>query len=142
MPDASVTYCPQTPWVFSGTVRENITFGAALDLDLYVDCSGSIPNPQQNFSYLALAGAIVVLSALRTGARVQATLWSGSRQFDTTNGFITDEMKLLRVLTGYLGGGTAFPNHMLVDRWRGADTSVRLERGCRVGCTTMRMLWL
>ena len=105
--------------IMGGTERDR----EPLDLDLYVDCSGSIPNPQQNFSYLALAGAIVVLSALRTGARVQATLWSGSRQFDTTNGFITDEMKLLRVLTGYLGGGTAFPNHMLVDTYsRRKDT--------------------
>ena len=41
-----------------------------LDLDLYVDCSGSMPNPQVNVSYLTLAGAIVALSALRAGARV------------------------------------------------------------------------
>lgn len=33
--DAAVTYCPQTPWVFSGTVQENILFGAPLDPDLY-----------------------------------------------------------------------------------------------------------
>jgi hypothetical protein len=84
-----------------------------LDLDLYVDCSGSIPNPQQSLSYLALAGTIVVLSAMRTGARVQATLWSGPGQFDKTPGFVSDERAVLRVLTGYLGGGTAFPNHIL-----------------------------
>ncbi len=84
-----------------------------VDLDLYVDCSGSMPDPQHSTSYLTLAGAIVVLSALRVGAKVQATLWSGARQFDTTKGFIRDEQKLLRVLTGYFGGGTAFPNHLL-----------------------------
>lgn len=95
--------------VMGGTERER----EPLDLDLYVDCSGSIPNPQQQFSFLALAGAIVVLSALRTGARVQATLWSGARQFDTTPGFVSDEQQILRVLTGYLGGGTAFPNHIV-----------------------------
>lgn len=89
-----------------------------LDLDLYVDCSGSIPNPQATFSYLALAGAIVVLSALRTGSRVQATLWSGTGQFDTTPGFIRDEKAILRVLTGFIGGGTAFPNHILVDTYQ------------------------
>ena len=58
-----------------------------VDLDLYVDCSGSMPNPQVMVSFLALAGAIVALSALRVGARVQATLWSGPRQFETTGGF-------------------------------------------------------
>ena len=96
---------------------------APLDLDLYVDCSGSIPNPQRSFSYLALAGAIVVLSALRTGAKVQITLWSGAGQFDTTPGFISDEQRLFRVLTGYLGGATAFPNHILRDTY--TERSVR-----------------
>jgi len=96
-----------------------------LDLDLYVDCSGSIPNPQKSYSYLTLAGAIVVISALRTGARVQATLWSGPRQFDTTHGFISDERLLLRVLTGYLGGGTAFPNHILRDTYLEGRTKRR-----------------
>lgn len=86
-----------------------------LDLDLYVDCSGSMPNPQHSTSYLALAGAIIALSALRTGARIQATLWSGVRQFLTTDGFVRDEAAVLRILTGYLGGGTAFPIHILRD---------------------------
>ena len=96
-----------------------------LDLDLYVDCSGSIPNPQQNFSYLALAGAIVVLSAFRAGARVQATLWSGAGQFDSTGGFVKDELSVLRVLTGYLGGGTAFPNHLLVETYSDRPETAR-----------------
>lgn len=86
-----------------------------LDLDLYVDSSGSIPNPQISVSYLTLAGAIVALSALRAGARVQATLWSGAGQFETTRGFITDELRLLQILTGYIGGATAFPIHILRD---------------------------
>ncbi|MEP7357970.1 MAG: VWA domain-containing protein, partial [Anaerolineales bacterium] len=70
-----------------------------LDLDLYVDSSGSMPNPQVSVSYLTLAGAIIALSALRAGARVQATLWSGARQFQTTPGFVTDQQKILEVLT-------------------------------------------
>lgn len=86
-----------------------------LDLDLYVDCSGSMPNPQRLTSFLTLAGAIVALSALRVGARVQATLWSGARQFITTAGFVRDEAAVLRILTGYLGGSTAFPIHILRD---------------------------
>lgn len=88
-----------------------------IDLDIYVDCSGSMPNPQHQESYLALAGAIMALSALRAGARVQATLWSGPGQFDVTKGFITDEKAILRVITGYISGGTAFPLHVLVDTY-------------------------
>ena len=89
-----------------------------LDLDLYVDCSGSMPNPQHATSFLTLAGAIVALSALRVGARVQATLWSGARQFITTDGFVRDEAAVLRILTGYLGGATAFPIHFLRDTFQ------------------------
>ena len=89
-----------------------------LDLDLYVDCSGSMPNPQVSTSFLTLAGAIIALSALRTGARVQATLWSGARQFLKTDGFVRDEAAVLRILTGYLGGATAFPIHILRDTFQ------------------------
>jgi hypothetical protein len=88
-----------------------------LDLDIYVDSSGSMANPQVQVSYPALAGAIVCLSALRAGARVQATLWSGKREVMTTHGFVRDETQVLTVLTGYLGGGTAFPIHVLRDTY-------------------------
>jgi hypothetical protein len=84
-----------------------------LDLDVYIDSSGSMPNPAGYVSYLALAGTILALSALRAGARVQATLWSGAGQFETTAGFVRDEKRILGVLTGYLGGSTAFPLHVL-----------------------------
>ncbi len=89
-----------------------------LDLDLYVDSSGSMPNPQVNLSYLTLAGAIMALSALRAGSRVQATLWSGSHQFTTTHGFITDQHQILEILTGFFGGATAFPIHVLRDTFQ------------------------
>jgi hypothetical protein len=88
-----------------------------LDLDLYVDSSGSMPNPQFLTSYPALAGAILCLSALRAGARVQATLWSGKHQFTSTDGFVRDEESILRVLTGFFGGATAFPIHVLRDTY-------------------------
>lgn len=96
-----------------------------LDLDLYVDSSGSMPNPQQRTSFLALAGAIVALSALRAGARVQATLWSGKNQVNRTAGFVRDEAGILRILTGFFGGGTAFPIHVLRDTFSRRPTGSR-----------------
>jgi hypothetical protein len=96
-----------------------------LDLDIYVDSSGSMPNPQQLTSYPALAGAILCLSALRAGANVQATLWSGKNQFTTTDGFVRDEQSVLRVLTGYFGGGTAFPIHLLRDTYANRKRTAR-----------------
>jgi hypothetical protein len=80
-----------------------------VDLDIYVDSSGSMPDPTTALSYPALAGAIVCLSALRAGSAVQATLWSGPGQVLTTDGFIRDPQRILRVLIGYFGGSTQFP---------------------------------
>ena len=88
-----------------------------LDLDIYVDSSGSMPDPSVDISYLALAGTILAMSALRAGARVQATLWSGIHQFETSKGFIRDERKILGIITGCLGGATAFPLHILRDTY-------------------------
>jgi len=96
-----------------------------LDLDLYVDSSGSMANPQRLISFPALAGAIICLSALRAGARVQATLWSGARQFHSTPGFVRDEQQLLGVLTGYFGGATAFPIHVLRDTFEQRGPTAR-----------------
>jgi hypothetical protein len=89
-----------------------------VDLDLYVDCSGSMPNPQVATSYLTLAGAIISLSALRAGSRVKATLWSGKDDYQTTGEFIRNEHDILKILTGYIGGTTAFPIHLLRDTFK------------------------
>jgi hypothetical protein len=137
------------PTVIPGLTTVQRTWGTAeggqpqkepLDLDLYVDCSGSMPNPQSATSFLTLAGAIIALSALRAGARVQATLWSGARQFITTEGFVRDENRILQILTGYLGGATAFPIHILRDTFQSrtpADRPAHILVISDDGVTTM-----
>lgn len=80
-----------------------------LDLDLYVDSSGSMPDPRQALSWPALAGAVICLSALRAGASVHVTLWASRQQVWTTPGFVRQADAALAVLTGYYGGGTQFP---------------------------------
>lgn len=98
-----------------------------------------MPNPQRRISYLSLAGAVIALSALRAGARVQVTLWSGKQQCMHTPGFVRDEQAILRTLTGFYGGATAFPIHRLRDTYLGA----RRERPAHLlmisddGITTM-----
>jgi len=97
-----------------------------IDLDIYIDSSGSMPNPMIDISYLTLAGVILALSAIRAGARVQVTVWSGYGQFATTQGmgdFIQDEEMLLKMLVKYFGNGTGFPLNVLRDTYkeRGID---------------------
>lgn len=120
-----------------GTCEGSTPSERPIDLDLYVDCSGSMPNPQISTSYLALAAAIIALSALRVGARVQATLWSGADEFQKTDGFVTSEQEILGVVAGYFGGGTAFPIHVLRDTHlnrkrtdRAAHILVISDEGC------------
>lgn len=112
-----------------GTASGSLPEREPVDLDLYVDCSGSMPNPQYATSFLTLAGAIIALSALRTGSRVKATLWSGKHDFQTTNDFIRNEHDILKILTGYIGGATAFPIHLLRDTFA---NRTRKDRGVHV----------
>lgn len=113
-----------SPRVIPGatTVRRvhGLTAGSANDkqpLDLYlgVDCSGSMVNPRHSLSYPVLAGAIMVLSALRAGARVMVTLSGEPGRHASTDGFTHDEHAVLKVLTGYLGTGFAFGINRLAD---------------------------
>jgi hypothetical protein len=100
--------------------REGAPVAVPVDLDLYVDSSGSMPNSQRQMSYLALAGAVIALSALRAGALVQVTLWSGKGDLRATDGFVDDEDAILRVLTDFFGRATAFPIHRLRETYAGA----------------------
>ncbi|MBN1352823.1 VWA domain-containing protein [candidate division KSB1 bacterium] len=124
----------QSPHVIPGMTTVQRVWGTSvghekrsvpLDLDLYVDSSGSMPNPQRQLSYPALAGTILCLSALRAGAQVQVTLWSGKHQFMTTKRFVRDEERILQVLTGYFGGATAFPIHILRDTYSSTNRRTR-----------------
>lgn len=112
----------QSPHPIPGVTTVRRAYGRApartpdaipVDLDMYVDSSGSMPNPMVKTSFLTLAGAIIALSALRVGSNVKVTLWSGAHQHMQTKGFCRDEDSILRVLTGFYGGGTAFPIHAL-----------------------------
>jgi hypothetical protein len=101
-----------------GTASGSLSERQAVDLDLYVDCSGSMPNPQFATSFLTLAGVIISLSALRAGAKVKATLWSGAEDYQTTGEFISNETEIMKILTGYIGGATAFPIHLLRETFK------------------------
>jgi hypothetical protein len=101
-----------------GTVEGSSAEKQPLDLYLGVDCSGSMVNPQLHMSWPVLSGAIMALSALRAGARVMVTLSGEPGEHVSTNGFITDEHDVLKVLTGYLGTGYTFGIPRLEEAFR------------------------
>jgi hypothetical protein len=57
-----------------------------------------------------------------------------------TSGFVRDEEKILRVLTGFYGGGTAFPIHQLRDTYANRPATARAVHILMIsddGITTM-----
>jgi hypothetical protein len=107
----------RSPYIIPGVTTVQRAYGTTagdsperepLDLYLGVDCSGSMLNPRLHLSYPVLAGAVMVLSALRAGARVRVTLSGEPGKYSDLGAFIRDEGVILRVMTGYLGTGYAF----------------------------------
>lgn len=106
-----------SPTVIPGLTTQKRTYGSDADnsisekpLNIYlgIDCSGSMGNPKQNFSWPILAATIIGLSALRAGASVMGCLSGEPGDYLETDGFITDETDLLTTLTSYLGTGYAY----------------------------------
>lgn len=92
----------------------------AVDLYIGIDCSGSMPNPQRQLSFPALAGVIMALSALRAGARVKVVLSGEPGRSVSTPDFQAQERQVLPILTDYLGSGYAFGIHRLQETFGAA----------------------
>lgn len=112
----------ESPVVFPGVTTRKRMYGedkgsdlheVPIDIDLYIDTSGSMPRPSSNISYPTIAAFILALSALRAGASVQATSWSGSGQALSTKGFSRKKEEILSVLVHFYGDGTQFPLQVL-----------------------------
>ena len=86
-----------------------------LSLDLYIDSSGSMPNPHYD-SPAILAGIILVLSVLRGGGRVRTTTFSGAGQVAGGDTFTRNTAEAVQGVLHYLGGGTVFPLDLLKKR--------------------------
>jgi hypothetical protein len=106
-----------SPTLIPGLTTQKRTYGSDSDntisespLNVYIgiDCSGSMMNPKQNFSWPVLAATVIGLSALRAGASVMGCHSGEPGDYLETDGFITDETDLLTTLTSYLGTGYAY----------------------------------
>jgi hypothetical protein len=87
-----------------------------IELDLYIDSSGSMPHPEGG-SAAVLAGTILALSVLRGGGRVRVTSFSGPGQAAGSEGFTRDHARIVGDLALYFGGGTSFPLDLLARRY-------------------------
>ncbi len=76
-------------------------------MEIYLDVSGSMPNPCLAFNAMTLAAQILSLGTVRAGGRVRALLFSSDPLlFWEWN---RSETEMSRFLMHYLGAGTVFP---------------------------------
>ncbi len=92
-----------------GTEKQKVP----IDVDIYLDSSGSIGNPQSTVSFPVIASFIIALSALRAGAAVQVTSYSGANMATATRGFSRSKEEVLKTILHYYGDGTQFPCQIL-----------------------------
>lgn len=100
---------------------------AGIELDLYLDASGSMAHPRTG-SPAVLSGTILALSVLRGGGRVRVTTFSGPGQVAGTSGFLRDHAGIVAALAWFPGSSTAFPLDLLgarYERLATADQRVR-----------------
>jgi len=94
-------------------------------LEIYLDISGSMPDPRRTKNAMTLAAQILAVGAIRAGGRVRALMYSHEyvRYWD----WCRSEVEISRFLMHYVGGGTRYPFEVLSDSVAGCgrDQPVR-----------------
>ncbi|MFK4761842.1 VWA domain-containing protein [Microbacterium sp. ZW T5_45] len=90
----------------------------SIDLDLYIDSSGSMANPRIG-SPAVLAGTILALSVLRGGGRMRVTSFSGTGEVAGMERFSRNANEVVATLCLFFGRSTSFPLDLYEDRYRG-----------------------
>lgn len=84
-------------------------------LDLYLDISGSVPDPYQSLSPLLVSASILTLSALRLQIPVRVTCFCEHETIIGTD-FSNQEAVLMQTLLSPIGGATRFPLDLVSKR--------------------------
>jgi hypothetical protein len=95
-------------------------------VEIYLDVSGSMPDPRVTRNAMTLAAQVLVTGAIRAGGWARATLYSSAPvQYRE---WCRSEAELSKFLMHYIGGGTDFPFHQLRDSVAecGTDQPIRV----------------
>jgi hypothetical protein len=80
-------------------------------IEVYLDVSGSMPDPRVTRNAMTLAAQVLITGAIRAGGWARATLYSNAPvQYRE---WCRSETELSKFLMHYIGGGTNFPFHLL-----------------------------
>ena len=105
--------------------------GAAFPaVEIYLDTSGSMPNPATALNVMTLAAQILAASALRKQGVVRGIVYSSGPPL--VSPWMYDEESARRFLLHYAGGGTDYPFEMLKASARERSDVVRDRLGLRL----------
>lgn len=76
-------------------------------MEIYLDVSGSMPDPRRAINAMTLAAQILLMGTIRAGGWVRALIYSHSPVLFWE--WSRSEIELSRFLMHYVGGGTDFP---------------------------------
>jgi hypothetical protein len=95
-------------------------------MEIYLDVSGSMPNPCLAINAMTLAAQILSLGTVRAGGWVRALLYSSAPVLFWE--WCRSEVEMARFLMHYVGGGTSFPFAILESSVRecGDDQPIRV----------------
>lgn len=77
-------------------------------MEIYLDTSGSMPNPANQHNAMTLAAQILSASTIRAGGAVRGVIYSANTT-PIQSGWMRDEGEARRFFLGYIGGGTDYP---------------------------------
>ncbi len=81
--------------------------------EIYLDVSGSMPDPRMTLNAMTLAAQILTVGTLRAGGWARALLYSSD--FVRYWTYCRSEVEISRFLMHYIGGGTSFPFGVLAE---------------------------
>ena len=104
----------QREWVEGQDIKETIE---PPDLMLYVDASGSMPNPSEELSPLVLAATIAMESALNAGKQVRACSYETQANYSAMEGMSDNQSEIMKHLVHHKTkySSTEFPFQDLVN---------------------------
>nr|WP_236571345.1 vWA domain-containing protein [Microbacterium hydrocarbonoxydans] len=101
---------------------EPLSRETSLELDLYIDSSGSMTHPRRG-SPAVLAATILALSILRGGGRVRVTSFSGTGEVAGMPRFGRDPVEIIAAISLFFGRSTSFPLDLYAARYANIPTA-------------------
>lgn len=93
-------------------------------LEIYLDTSGSMPNPERALNTMTLAAQVLSASALRKNGLVRGIVYSSGPP--KVSEWMRDEGKAREFLLHYVGGGTDFPFDLLREHVEERPDAIRV----------------